>query len=92
MWPVPRSLPKIAIWCLVRVEIWLACQDWVLLAAAAESACRLVIWLAPVRLIMGVPPGVPSNGRGCRAPGCYLPLGGVVPSLKCPTPPTRPGA
>ena len=34
-------------------EIWLARQDWVFLAAAAESDCRLVIWLAPVRLIMG---------------------------------------
>jgi hypothetical protein len=45
MWPMPRSLPKIAIWCLVRVGIWLARQDWVLLAAAAESDCRLVIWL-----------------------------------------------
>jgi hypothetical protein len=29
-------------------------QDWVLSTAAAESDCRLVIWLAPVRLIMGV--------------------------------------
>jgi hypothetical protein len=26
--------------------IWLARQDWVLSAAAAESDCRLVIWLA----------------------------------------------
>ena len=72
MWPMPRSLPKIAIWCLVRVGIWLARQDWVLLAAAAESDCRLVIWLAPVRLIMGVPPGVPPNGPGCRTAGSYL--------------------
>jgi hypothetical protein len=38
---------------LVRVGIWLARRDWVLLAAAAESDCRLVIWLAPVHLIVG---------------------------------------
>ena len=75
MWPMPRSLPKIAIWCLARVEIWLARQDWVFLAAAAESDCRLVIWLAPVRLIMGFRRGVPQNGPGCRTAGSYLLLG-----------------
>jgi hypothetical protein len=71
--------PQIAMWCLVRVGIWLARLDWVLLAAAAGSDCRMVIWLAPVRLIMGVPPGVPPDGPGCRTAGCYWPLGGWLP-------------
>src|SRR5437762_11752899 len=60
-------------------EIWLARQDWVFLAAAAESDCRLVIWLAPVRLIMGFRRGVPQNGPGCRTAGSYLPLRGWLP-------------
>src|SRR5690349_5320467 len=79
MWPMPRSLPKIAIWYLVRVGIWSARQDWVLLAAAAESDCRLIIWLLRFASSWGVPPGVPPNGPGRRAAGCYLPLGGWLP-------------
>src|SRR5215831_5559683 len=76
---MPPSLPKIAIWCFVWVGIWLARLDWVFLAAAAESDGRLVLLLAPVRLIMGVPPGVLPDGPGCRTAGSYLLLGCWLP-------------
>src|SRR5262249_47497920 len=70
--PMPRSLPKIAIWCFDTGGN-LACPSGLgLLAAAAESDCRLAIWLAPVRLIMG--------SAGCATERPWLPYGGLLPA------------
>ena len=79
MWPMLRTIAEDRHLVFGAGEIWLARQDWVLLAAAAESDHRVVIWLAPVRLIMGVWPSVPPNGPGCRPAGSYLPLEGWLP-------------
>src|SRR5215831_12350550 len=67
-----RRSPSGAWW---GVGIWLARQDRVLLAAAAESECRLVIWLAPVRLDMGFRRAWHRTALAAERRGSYLPLG-----------------